>query len=378
MKVYAQEPRQAKQEASLHPGPLTLQAISDHEVPTVPRTNAEGLEGRAGTSATTRFGHDFSRITVYPDSQVRLQAKLTVNTPGDTYEQEADRVAEQVTSMPEPQVQRTCACGGGCPNCQNKQAALEHLQTKSVQANSSGAISAPPIVNEVLHSDGQPLESTTHDFMRSRFGHDFGRVRVHTDARAAESASAVNALAYTVGRDIVFAAGRLAPHTSEGRKLLAHELTHVLQNDQSAVRRQEEIGSNLFGSPFPFPFFEEGESMVPDLSNRGVGTVNNETQNPFDACGSSEDKLPTKLKPGKWGKDKPAPGPHAEGVNDIDFVFPSSEFPINGKTDGMFKIGSNDATISPDPKNKKNSKIDDYTGYHKEDPKHNKKTCQGF
>jgi hypothetical protein len=92
----------------------------------------------------------------------------------------------------------------------------------------------PPIVGDVLRSSGQLLDPTTRAFMESRFGHDFSRVRVHTDARAAESARAVNAHAYTVGRDIIFAAGEYAPETTNGRRLLAHELVHVMQQNPNA------------------------------------------------------------------------------------------------------------------------------------------------
>jgi Domain of unknown function (DUF4157) len=94
--------------------------------------------------------------------------------------------------------------------------------------------SVPPIVHEVLSSSGQPLDGGTRAFMEPRFGHDFSQVRVHTDARAAESARAVNALAYTVGRDVVFGEGQYTPGAREGRGLLAHELTHVLQQTRSA------------------------------------------------------------------------------------------------------------------------------------------------
>ncbi len=91
--------------------------------------------------------------------------------------------------------------------------------------------SAPRIVHEVLNSSGQPLDTTTRAFMEPRFGHDFSKVRVHTDGKAAESAQAVNALAYTVGQSIVFNAGRFSPALPTGRRLLAHELTHVIQQD---------------------------------------------------------------------------------------------------------------------------------------------------
>ncbi|HEY7126521.1 MAG TPA: DUF4157 domain-containing protein [Ktedonobacterales bacterium] len=90
---------------------------------------------------------------------------------------------------------------------------------------------APSLVHEVLRSPGQPLDKGTRAVMEPRFGHDFSQVRVHTDAQAAESAQAVNALAYTVGRDVVFGRGQYAPHTNTGRRLMAHELTHVVQQN---------------------------------------------------------------------------------------------------------------------------------------------------
>src|SRR5205085_6372561 len=95
--------------------------------------------------------------------------------------------------------------------------------------NQSGSSTVPPIVHDVLRSPGQPLDTGTRAFMEPRFGHDFSQVRVHTDTQAAESARAVNALAYTVGRDVVFGAGQHSPETSGGKRLLAHELTHVVQ-----------------------------------------------------------------------------------------------------------------------------------------------------
>src|SRR5829696_8406704 len=125
-------------------------------------------------------------------------------------------------------LQRKCACGGTpgldgeCAECRKKR-----LQRRSTgQAEPS---TVPPIVHDVLRSPGQPLDPGTRAFMEPRFGHDFGRVRVHTDTKAAESAQAVNALAYTVGHDVVFGADQYAPRTSEGRRLLAHELVHVVQ-----------------------------------------------------------------------------------------------------------------------------------------------------
>lgn len=134
-------------------------------------------------------------------------------------------------------LQRKCGCGGSagrhgdCEGCRAKM----NLQRKA--AGPSGQDTVPAIVREALRSSGQPLDSATRGFFEARFGHDFGQVRVHTDARTAESARAVHALAYTAGRDVVFGPGQYAPGTLEGRKLLAHELTHVIQQaDRSQAR----------------------------------------------------------------------------------------------------------------------------------------------
>ncbi len=168
-----------------------------------------------------------------------LQAKLTVNQPGDPYEQEADRVAEQVTASrsgaegmrkPEPAVQR-CGPGCGCAACAARQAQEELVQTKRA-GSAGGGGEAPTIVHHVLRSPGRPLEAGVRAFMEPRFGRDFSGVRVHTDAQAAQSAQAVDARAYTVGQHVVFGSGQYAPHSAAGRQLLAHELTHVVQQRQ--------------------------------------------------------------------------------------------------------------------------------------------------
>ena len=103
----------------------------------------------------------------------------------------------------------------------------------TVKHQSSIACQVPPIVHEVLSSLGRPLDPSTCASMEPRFGHDFSRVRLHNGVRAAESARAVSALAYTVGNDIVFAEGQFAPQTALGQRLLAHELTHVIQQSDT-------------------------------------------------------------------------------------------------------------------------------------------------
>jgi len=111
----------------------------------------------------------------------------------------------------------------------------ELLQSKTEGAQDA-VNNVPPIVKSVLHDNsGQPLDSATREYMESTFGQDLSQVRVHTGAKAAESAEAVNALAYTAGQDVVFGRGQFAPQTNEGRQLLAHELVHTIQQRDASV-----------------------------------------------------------------------------------------------------------------------------------------------
>lgn len=108
----------------------------------------------------------------------------------------------------------------------------------------------PAIVHEVLRSPGQPLDPTTRVFMESRFGHDFSHVRVHTGTRAVKSAQTVSAQAYTVGRDVVFGAGQYNPGTLHGQALMAHELTHVIQQRGASMAAVEGLKVEPSDSPF--------------------------------------------------------------------------------------------------------------------------------
>lgn len=206
----------------------------------------------------------------------KVQPKLTVNTPGDKYEQEADRMADMVMRMPEPMVSReasrgfsvaratgknlvqrqcaTCAAkghtSGDCPECKKKKQGLGGmLQRLSTRGDSAAGMAAPPIVSRVLSSPGSPLPADTRSFMESRFGTDFGHVRIHTDSMAAESAAAVQARAYTVGNHIAFGSGS----SMSDHRLLAHELTHTIQQGTGSIqepmiqRIPALIAANLIG-----------------------------------------------------------------------------------------------------------------------------------
>jgi hypothetical protein len=135
-------------------------------------------------------------------------------------------------------LQRKCSCGkaagpeGECEECKKKREPGPTLQRKSGQPaahSQSSTEAAPPIVHDVLRSPGQPLDAASRAFMEPRFGYDFSRVRVHADSRAAKSADAVNAQAYTVGSNIVFGANQSGTGKLSSQRLLAHELAHVVQ-----------------------------------------------------------------------------------------------------------------------------------------------------
>ena len=176
------------------------------------QTETENINTSSVSNKSNRFAHDFSRIPVYPSTRNGIQPKLKVNAPGDQYEQEADRIASQVlrhkrAENEEEKTFQSKACSHQYPN---------------PSSNLKNPIAA-------LQGGGQPLPHSEQAFFEPRFGTDFSRVRVHADRQAAETARTVNARAFTVGRDIVFGAGEYQPRASEGRKLLAHELAHVVQ-----------------------------------------------------------------------------------------------------------------------------------------------------
>src|SRR5262245_57997980 len=129
-------------------------------------------------------------------------------------------------------VQRKCGCigsGGAEQECEQCKQQKEENALRRKAAGPAETPFAPPIVHEVLSSPGRPLDRATRDYFEPRFGRSFVDVRVHTDVKAAESADAVNALAYSVGQSIVFARGEYATAANAGRRLLAHELAHTIQ-----------------------------------------------------------------------------------------------------------------------------------------------------
>jgi hypothetical protein len=164
----------------------------------------------------------------------RLQTKLTISRPGDAFEQEADRVADRVMRMGDapvsnhaaPQVQRMCA------DCEKEQTTVQPKHAPGQTASVTPALHSQ--IN-ALNGGGQPLPASARGFFEPRFGYDFSSVRVHHDDRAAASATGLGARAYTLGNDVVFARGEYQPDSGAGRLLLAHELAHVMQQNQAGL-----------------------------------------------------------------------------------------------------------------------------------------------
>jgi len=159
--------------------------------------------------------------------QLFVQPKLSIGAPDDPLEKEADDMADKVMrmSIPEPinfsnagnPIQRKCA------HCEEE----KQLHRKEITGNSTSAV--PLIVHNVLRSSGNPLDINTRSFMESRFNYDFSNVKVHDNDLAAKSANSINALAYTSGNNIVFNSGQYNSNSDSAKRLLAHELTHVVQ-----------------------------------------------------------------------------------------------------------------------------------------------------
>jgi len=196
----------------------------------------------AGNQATLR------RLSRVPP---RMQFKLEVGTVDDPLETEADRAADHVMRMPAPPpsdpnsapiLRRECAA------CEEEDKKLQ----KKADGPSGATAEAPVSVREALGTHGQPLDTSARAFMEPRFGRDLSHVRIHTGSGAEQSARDVNARAYTVGQDMVFGSGQYNPSSSEGRHLLAHELSHTVQQgavDAPTARREVSAPNLTAGEP---------------------------------------------------------------------------------------------------------------------------------
>jgi hypothetical protein len=209
-------------------------------VPARPRSSAPAMD------------HSLMRMSVTPS--VRVQAELEIGAPDEPLEREADEVADAVMRMPEPSAVQTPTIQRACADCEE-----EKVQRMGEEPEEDEALQAAPLAWGVLASasgglvasgraatqvaearqGGVPLSTLERDYFQPRLGHDLSAVRVHAGPEAAQAAAAVGARAFTVGPDIVFGAGQAAPTSEAGRRLLAHELTHVIQQGHAPALSPE-------------------------------------------------------------------------------------------------------------------------------------------
>lgn len=290
------------------------------------RVSTHELDAHSAAAPLSQASFNFGAVPLFSASPMRIQPKLKINAPGDKYEQEADRVAEQVMRAPDPEarpksasgkqiqqkplaeqispliqrmpepmeeeeddllqtkplpgLQRKCAkCEAeeqeaiqrkslasqitpivqrmpesiedeeedllqtkSLPDLQRKCAKCEEeeekhtVQTKTIGSKPQTASSSLSSRIQSTRGRGQAMDVATHSFMSGRFGTDFSSVRIHTDSAAAQMNREINAQAFTVGKDIYFNSGKYRPNSGEGKRLLAHELTHVVQQEGTSKR----------------------------------------------------------------------------------------------------------------------------------------------
>jgi hypothetical protein len=199
-------------------------------------TSADHHEPEVDRQPVPSASWDFSKIAIFAPKQAKrlqslpLQRELTVGAVNDPLEEEADRVADQVMRIPNSELFITAAPlqpGRKCAACEAE--GFQSLRTNGADVIGAAANEAPRIVREAHRSPQEPLDPATRAFFEPRFGHDVSDVRTHTDAQTHDSTRAVGAIAHTVGRNIASQEGKYQPYTAVGQALLAHELTHTIQ-----------------------------------------------------------------------------------------------------------------------------------------------------
>ncbi len=193
-----------------------------------------------------------SPTSIHTANTPKIQTKLTVNTPGDHHEQEADAMADRVMRMPSSSswLQRKCAA---CEQEEEDHHAQRKPQsttlTPYLQAKGGDGATVSDTVSQGLTASqgrGSRMDDSTLDFMSSRFGADFSGVNIHTGGDAEQLSEQLNARAFTTGNNIYFNKGEYNPGTAAGQRLLAHELTHVLQQggNNTTVQRDDKKDPN--------------------------------------------------------------------------------------------------------------------------------------
>jgi HEAT repeat protein len=249
MRDFAQELKASQQAtASTSTIPGRTKHGPSHEVN--PILDLQGTIGNQAVLRLARVGQDFSRVPIHSPGQAPsplIQPKLAVGKVDDPLEHQADRMADQVMQNgPDLSLD---AADAAPPHVSRKEDAKALPAPQSESSEVDGSVASG--IRD-LSGGGSSLPGPSRAFFESRFGHDFSAVRIHSDSRSASLARSVNARAFTLGRDIVFGAGEYSPETGEGARLLAHELTHVVQQQgsQATLQRQPaKRGSDRMSNP---------------------------------------------------------------------------------------------------------------------------------
>ncbi len=208
-----------------------------------------------------------------------FQPKLTINNPNDKFEQEADAVAHKVMQKEIPSQQKKpdnnsffkampisiTPIQRKCAHCEDE----EKMQRKEMNGNETAADNNLESYVGSLSNAGQYLPNEVRNFYEPKFGYDFSNVKVHTDGTAAKSAQSINALAYTSGNNIVFNNGQYAPGSDSGKRLLGHELTHVVQQGKGIATKaiQRLVRTSLVTCPAGQNPFSADRKAVDLLTN---------------------------------------------------------------------------------------------------------------
>jgi hypothetical protein len=225
-----------------HPASRSRRIVGEPGEQRSPSAGARDRESISGGVVGNGAAYDFGRVPILARAPSMIQRKPKVSTPGDLYEREADRVAEEVMRVPDleagdpAEVTRSSedtTLQRLCQECEEERRREEELQGKGTGLTGEDIDGHVTSELQTLRGRGSPLPESARGFFEPRFGHDFARVRVHTGTRAEQLARSVDARAFTLGQDIVFGSGEYSPETKEGRHVLAHELTHVVQQGRA-------------------------------------------------------------------------------------------------------------------------------------------------
>ena len=274
MRIFAQRPKASQNGTSAqatlldrrgfeHSGGKTSivrsqRVLRSHAVDGVLQGHAGQVNAKSVANGTTCLPHSFSRIPIHSKSPPRIQAKLRLNTPGDIYEQEADRIASEVMRAPESASLPGTQVPSGMhdPPVQRmfrpKSSGFAQIQRTQPAASAANIRPAIAARLEATRGSGEPLPKSVRLFMEPRFGVDFSTVRVHTGREAAWLNQQLDSLAFTRQKDIYFGAGNYTPESATGQRLLAHELAHVThqENEPSTIRRKIKCDPQASLGPF--------------------------------------------------------------------------------------------------------------------------------